>query len=58
MYVALFSYLWIPESPSKRERAADLGYDPSHLFSDVTSYCDFFPLLLCGRSLGSDCISS
>ena len=33
-------------------------YQLSHLFTDVTSYCDFFPLAYCGRIWGSDCISS
>ena len=43
MKVSLFSYIWIPESPPIRERTADSFYHLSHLFSDVTSCCDFFP---------------
>ena len=52
-----FSCSWTPESPPIWERAADSVYHPSHLFTDVTLCCDFFPLVYCGRSLGSDCIS-
>ena len=58
MYVSLFSYLLIPESPPTWERAADSIYHLSFLFTNITSCCDFFPLIYCGRSLGSCCISS
>ena len=58
MYVSLFSYVWIPESPPIWEKAADSVYHLSHLFTDVTSCCDFFPMVYCGRRLGSDCVSS
>ena len=55
MYVSHFSYVWTPESPPIWERAADSVYHLSHLFTDVTSCYDFFPMGYCGR--GSDCIS-
>ena len=41
MYVSIFSYVWIPESPRCLERAADSVYHLSHLFTDVTSCCDY-----------------
>ena len=28
------------------------------LLTDVTSCCDFFPLVYCGQNLGFDCINS
>ena len=41
------------------EKAADSIFHPSHLFTDVTSFCDFFPFIYCGQSLegngGSSC---
>ena len=40
------------------EKAADLIYHLSHLFTDLISYFDFFPLVYCGRILESDCITS
>ena len=58
MYVSLFSDVWIPESPPTWERAADSVNHLSRLFTDVTSCFDFFPLIYCGRCLGSDCINS
>ena len=38
-------YIW--------ERAADSVYYVSRFFTYVTSCCHFFPLVYCGRSLGS-----
>ena len=58
MYISLFSYVWIPESPRIWERAADSVYHLSHLFINFTSRCHFFPLGYYGRSLRSDCIRS
>ena len=58
MYVSLLSNVWIPESPPIWERAADWVYQLSLLLTDVSSSCDFFPFAYCGRSLGSDYISS
>ena len=45
MYVSLFSYVWIPESPHIWERADDSVCHMPHLFTYVTSWCDFFPLV-------------
>ena len=45
MYVSLFSYVWIPESPHIWERADDSVCHLPHLFTYVTSWCDFFPLV-------------
>ena len=58
MYFFRFSYVWISELPCIWGRAADSVYHLSHLFTDVTLCCGFFPFGYCGRSLGSDCISS
>ena len=58
MYVSLFSYVWIPESPPNWERAAESVSHLFHLFTDVTSSCDFFPFVYCGRSLRFDCVGS
>ena len=67
MYVSLFCYVWIAESPPIGkglltppilERTADSVCHLSHLFTDITSCCDFFPLVYCGQSFGSDSISS
>ena len=58
MYVSLFNYVWILESPSPWDRAADSVYHLSHSFTDVTSCSNFFSLFYCGRNSGSDCISS
>ena len=52
MYVSLFSYVWISESPPILIRAGYSTNHLSHLCNDVSS------CLYCGRSLGSDCISS
>ena len=52
MYVSLFGYVWIPESLPIWERAAVQVYHLYHLFTDVISCCDFFPLVYCGLSLG------
>ena len=52
--ISLVNSVWIPESPPIWERAADLVYHLSHLFTDnVTSYCKFFPLVYCGQSFPS-----
>ena len=51
MYGILFSYIWIPESPTIWERATDSVYHLSQLFTEVTSCCDVFPSVYCGRSL-------
>ena len=54
MHVSLFSSVCIPGPLLIWERAADSIYHLSHLFTDVISCSDFFPLVYCGRSLGSD----
>ena len=43
MYVSLYSYVWIPDLPPIWVRAADSVCHLSHLFTDITSCCDFFP---------------
>ena len=58
MYVSRLSYIWIPDPLPISERAAGSVYHLSCLFTDVTCYCHFFPLVYCGRGLGSDCNSS
>ena len=58
LFMFLFSYVWIPESPPIWERSANSVYHLSHLFGDITSCCDFSPLANFGRSLGTDCISA
>ena len=51
MYVSLFSYVWIPESPRILERAADSVYHLSHLFTDdvVTTPVLSTPKMLLSR---------
>ena len=58
MGVSHLSFARVPESPPILKRAADTFNKLSHLFTDVTSCCDFFPWYIVGGVLGSDCISS
>ena len=60
MFLSLVTFGLLSHSapPLIWERAANSVYHLSDLSTDVTSCRDFFPLVYCGRSLGSDCISS
>ena len=51
MYGSIFSYVSILESPIW-ERSAYSVYHMFHLFTDITSCCDFLPLVYCGWRLG------
>ena len=58
MYVTIFIYIQISVSQPIWERAADSVYHMFLLFTGVTSYCDFCPLLCYWQGLESDCICS